>query len=94
VNIAVIALKIILITVGNFAATPATSLIASEKEECMTNEQFNREMSYRTVMTVARSMLERGLISKEEFNTFDHKMIIKHDPLFGGLTGVIADVSF
>ena len=53
----------------------------------MTNEQFNREMSYRTVMAIARSMLERGLISKEEFNTFDHKMIIKHNPLFGGLTG-------
>ena len=86
-NIAAKALKIILTTIGNFAATPATSLIASEKEDCMTNEQFNREMSYRTVMAIARSMLERGLISKEEFNTFDHKMIIKHNPLFGGLIG-------
>ena len=53
----------------------------------MTNEQFNREMRYRTVMAVARSMLERGLLSKEEFDAFDRKMIATHNPLFGGLTG-------
>jgi hypothetical protein len=87
VNIAVIALKIILTTVENFAATPATSLIASGKEDCMTNEQFNREMRYRTVMAVARSMMERGLLSKGEFETFDRKMIEKHNPFFRGLTG-------
>jgi len=87
VNIAAKALKIILTTIGNFAATPATSLIASEKEDCMTNEQFKREMSYRTVMAVAKSMMERGLLSKGEFKAFDHEMIIKHNSLFGGLTG-------
>jgi len=53
----------------------------------MTNEQFKREMSYRTVIAVAKSMMERGLLSKGEFETFDRKMIEKHNPFFGGLTG-------
>lgn len=53
----------------------------------MTNEQFSREMRYRTVMAVVRNMLERGLISKGEFDAFDQQMIVKHNPLFGGLTG-------
>lgn len=53
----------------------------------MTNEQFKREMRYRTVMAVARSMLNRRLISKEEYDTFDSKMIDKYNPLFGGLKG-------
>ena len=53
----------------------------------MTNEQFKREMRYRTVMAVARSMLKRGLISKEEYDAFDSKMIDKYNPLFGGLKG-------
>ena len=86
VNIVAIALKIILITIGNFVATPATSLTASGKGECMTNEQFNREMRYRTVMAVARTMMERGLISKGEFDAFDQQMIAKHNPMIGGLT--------
>lgn len=51
----------------------------------MTNEQFEREMRYRTAMAVARNMLNRGLISKEEYEDFDHMMIEKHNPLFGGL---------
>lgn len=51
----------------------------------MTNEQFKREMRYRTVMAVARSMLNRRLISKEEYDAFDSKMIDKYDPFFGEL---------
>ena len=85
-NIAAKALKIILTTIGNFAATPATSLIASGKEDRMTNEQFNREMRYRTVMAVARSMMERGLLSQVEYDAFNQQMIAKHNPMIGGLT--------
>ena len=57
------------------------------KRRYMTNEQFKREMRYRTVMAVARSMLNRRLISKEEYDVFDSKMIDKYNPLFGGLKG-------
>jgi len=51
----------------------------------MTNEQFEREIRYRTVMAVARSMLNRGLISKEEYDAFDRKMIENHNPFFASL---------
>jgi len=51
----------------------------------MTNEQFKREMRYRTVMAVARRMLSRRLISKEEYDAFDNKMINKYNPFFGEL---------
>jgi hypothetical protein len=51
----------------------------------MTKEQFEREMRYRTVMAVGRTMLAKGLISQEEFDMFDRKMIEKHNPVFAGL---------
>jgi hypothetical protein len=51
----------------------------------MTKEQFEREMRYRTVMAVVRTMLARGLISKDEYDAFDRKMIEKHNPVFAGL---------
>jgi len=51
----------------------------------MTNEQFEREMRYRTVMAVARSMLNRRLISKEEYDAFDCKMIKNHNPFLASL---------
>jgi len=66
---------------------PAIFGIGLEKRNFMTNEQFKREMRYRTVMAVARSMLSRRLISKEEYDAFDSKMIDKYNPLFGGLKG-------
>jgi hypothetical protein len=69
----------------NIAPIPAILGIGLEKRNRMTHEQFEREMRYRTVMAVARSMLNRGLISKEEYEDFDRKMIKKHDPFFGGL---------
>ena len=46
----------------------------------MTGAQFEREMRYRTVMAVARTMLMRGLISRLEYNDFDRKMADKYNP--------------
>jgi len=56
----------------------------------MTNEQFEREMRYRTVMAVARSMLKQGLISGAEYDDFDRKMMAKHQPIFASLVCRIA----
>ncbi len=52
----------------------------------MTDAQFEREMRYRTVMTVARTMLTRGLISRSEFEDFDRKMANKYDPFLACLS--------
>ena len=48
----------------------------------MTIEQFERELRYRTVMAAIKSMLQRGLISQDEFNDFDRKMIEKYNPFY------------
>lgn len=51
----------------------------------MTKEQFERELRYRTVLAVARTMLAKGMISQEEFDTFDREMIEKLNPVFACL---------
>jgi hypothetical protein len=51
----------------------------------MTHEQFEREMRYRTVMAVARSMRKQGLISGAEHDDFNRKMMAKHQPIFASL---------
>ena len=49
----------------------------------MTKEQFEREMPYRVSMSVANSMLRKGLISQAEYDAFDVLMIEKYRPLIG-----------
>ena len=66
----------------NIAVMHAIFAIGLDKRNLMTNEQFEREMRYRTVMAVAKSMLNRGLISKEEYEDFDHMMIEEYNPFF------------
>lgn len=46
----------------------------------MTDAQFEREMCYRTVMAVAKTLLARGLITSSEFEDFDWKMADKYSP--------------
>lgn len=46
----------------------------------MTDAQFEREMRYRTVMAVAKTLLARGLITRPEFDDFDRKMADKYNP--------------
>jgi len=82
---AVVSLRTMQGLTENIVAMPAIFGIGSEKRNLMTHEQFEREMRYRTVMAVAKSMLHRGLISKEEYENFDHKMIEKYNPLFSEL---------
>lgn len=53
----------------------------------MTDAQFEREMRYRTVMTVAKTLLARGLITRPEFDDFDRKMEDKYSPFLVCLSG-------
>jgi len=48
----------------------------------MTIEQFERELRYRTVMAAIKTMLQRGLISHDEYDGFDRKMIEKYNPFY------------
>ena len=49
----------------------------------MDNEQFDREMKYQVSMSIIRSMLEKGLISQENFTDWQQRLIEKYDPPIG-----------
>jgi hypothetical protein len=51
----------------------------------MSEVQLRNEMQYQTTMTLARSMLEKGVISEEEYLEFDTIMLEKYHPVFGTL---------
>ena len=51
----------------------------------MTQEQFEREKTYRVTMSIARSMLQNGLITEQEYKKIDIMMLEKYRPLLGVL---------
>jgi len=52
----------------------------------MNGEQFERERLYQTTVSLARSMLKKGLLTVDEFTVFDTKMRDKYKPLLGRLS--------
>lgn len=59
-------------------------LIALEVTK-MSEDQFQNEMLYQTTMSLARTMLEKGMISEEQYHEFDTIMLGKYHPIFGTL---------
>lgn len=51
----------------------------------MTKEQFEREKNYQIMLWIAKSMLQRGLITKQEYKKIDTMMFEKYCPLVGAL---------
>ena len=51
----------------------------------MSYEEGKREIIYQMTMSAARQMLEKGLISEDEYKQFDTKMRQKYCPIFGTL---------
>ncbi|MDD4496514.1 MAG: hypothetical protein PHV32_19610 [Eubacteriales bacterium] len=51
----------------------------------MSEEIFNAEKLYQATMTVAKSMLSKGLITPDEYKIIDTKMLDKYRPIFGTL---------
>ncbi len=51
----------------------------------MSEEMFNAEKLYQATMTIAKSMLEKNLITAEEYSIIDTKMLEKYRPVFGSL---------
>ena len=51
----------------------------------MNDEQFNRELRYQASMNFFTAMLEKGLISREQYDVIDTKMLEKYQPLLGTL---------
>lgn len=51
----------------------------------MSEEMFNSEKLYRATMAIAKSMLLKGIITSNEYNIIDTKMLEKYRPIFGTL---------
>lgn len=51
----------------------------------MSEEMFNAAKLYQATMTIAKSMLEKNLITAEEYSIIDTKMLEKYRPVFGSL---------
>ena len=55
----------------------------------MNEELFNAEKLYQVTMTIAKSMLVKGIITKEEYAVIDTKMLEKYRPILGILLSTL-----
>lgn len=62
----------------------ATSGTGSEVAR-MSKEQLTNEKLYQATMSMVRRMLEKGLISEEEYRQIDTMFLEKYRPVFGTL---------
>ena len=60
-----------------------TSVI--DDQPMLTRDQFQRELSYRAALSVARRLLENKLIARKEFVRIDAVLRQKFSPVWGGL---------
>ena len=51
----------------------------------LTHDRFQRELSYRAAISVARRLLENKLIARKEFVKIDAVLRRKFSPVWGGL---------
>ena len=63
---------------------PATSSIVLEVA-AVSKEQLTNEKLYQATMSMVRRMLEKGLISEEEYRQIDTMFLEKYRPVFGTL---------
>jgi len=63
----------------------AMSEAVSKAVMVMDEKQFRAEKMYRISLFVARSMIEKGIISKEEYSEIDTILLEKYRPTLGTL---------
>ena len=51
----------------------------------MTKEQFRAERLYQMSLSVAKTMLRKGVISEEEYSEIDTILLQKYQPILGTL---------
>ena len=57
----------------------------------LTLAQFNREAGYRFSLAVMSALLEKGLITQEEYRRIDPILAQKFSPVWAGYPDVIKD---
>ena len=51
----------------------------------MTKEQFEREKVYGVMLSIARAMLSKGLITKQEYKRIEVMLVDKYMPILASL---------
>lgn len=51
----------------------------------MTEKQFNSEMEYQIRRMIINKMLKEKILTEQEYEKIDTKMLEKYDPIFGAL---------
>jgi len=51
----------------------------------MSTEQFEAEKNYQVLMSMAKSLRNKGLLTEEEYAEIDTRLKAKYQPLFGTL---------
>ena len=72
----------------NTATTPATSPIDLEVM-IMSEEMFNTEKDYGATMSIAKSLLEKGLLTPCEYEQFEEEMLEKYRPKLAPLIATL-----
>lgn len=65
---------------------PVTSLDATRVVMPVDKERFQNEKAYQMTMSVVRSMLIHGIITRDDYNRINEMMTEKYSPILG-LTG-------
>lgn len=87
-RIVVKSLKVTITKTENTVAMSATSTIdlkSRKGNSSMTSEQFKSEKEYQSRMSIMRTMLKLGMITKSEYDKIDTKFLKKYSPIFGSL---------
>ena len=87
-RIVVKSLKVTITKIENtvaMSATLAIDLKSRKENSSMTSEQFESEKEYQSRMSIMRTMLKLGLITKSEYDKIDTKFLKKYSPIFGSL---------
>lgn len=54
-----------------------------EKKMTLTDEQFRNEKRFSYGTRIASSLLEKGIISEQDYKKISHKLTQKYQPIFG-----------
>ncbi len=54
----------------------------------LTKDQYERECNYRLAAAIMKTLLGRGILTKEEYRRADKRLVEKYNPVWGQLSGL------
>lgn len=70
---------------ASIVATTVISRLDITRTAPMNEEQFSSELDYQVSLTMAKNLLQAGLISDEEFSKMRALLLEKYTPVLGNL---------